>query len=480
MTAHENLVSVLMPAFNERGYIRKCAERVLSVQLPKGLKIELIIVNDASTDGTGKVVDDLAKSYPAQIRGFHQPKNMGKGAAIRRAIAEANGRYIIFQDADMEYDPNEYPRLLKPIIDGHADVVYGSRFMPREMTRVLNYHHTLGNRFLTFLSNILTGLNLTDMETCYKAFKADILKTIPIRSNRFGMEPELTAKVARRNCVVYEVPINYHGRTYAEGKKINWKDGVSAIYTIIKYYILDDCYEERYGHDILASMALARRFNAWMVDVILPHFGTRILEVGSGIGNISRLLPKKERLTVTDNDPVYVEILQDAFANNEVVDVAKLDLNSDEDFANLKKGYDTIVCLNVLEHIDDDRSAVLRMFNLLDEGGKLCLLVPQYKWLYGSYDREVLHVRRYGKRQLRSLLEECGFKVTTAHGFNFPSMFGWWLNSVVLRRKRMGKVQLKIFDMLVPVFKIVEKILPLPGLSLIMIAEKPSAPTQEQ
>ena len=470
---HNNLVSILMPVYNERSYLRKCVERVLAAPLPGGLSKEIIIVNDASTDGTDQVVNTLATMHPGVIRAFQHEVNQGKGAAVRTAIKESKGRYIIFQDSDLEYNPDEYSRLLKPILDGHADVVYGSRFLPREMTRVLNYHHMLGNRFLTFLSNVLTGLNLTDMETGFKVFKADVLKTIPLRSNRFGIEPEITAKVAKRNCVLYEVPISYYGRTYAEGKKIGWKDGVSAIYTIFKYFVFEDCYENRFGHDILNNLSLARRFSAWMVDSILPHLGVNILEVGSGIGNISRLLPKKERLTVTDNDPIYVDILEDAFADNDIVNVAKLDLNSDMDFSRLNRGYDTIVCLNVLEHIEDDHAATRRMFSALEPGGKLVLLVPQYQALFGSYDKHLFHCRRYNHDHLNALMTNCGFRVIYARGFNFPSLFGWWLNSVVLKRNQMGKVQLKLFDMLVPVFRTMEKVLPLPGLSLIMVGEKP-------
>jgi hypothetical protein len=180
------------------------------------------------------------------------------------------------------------------IKEGHGDVVYGSRFASRTMRRVFNYHHALGNKFLTRLSNITTGLDLTDVETCYKAFRADVLKTIPLRSNRFGIEPEITAKIAKRNCVVFEVPISYAGRNYSEGKKIGWKDGYSAIYTILKYWFVDDCFDEHYAQAILHNLAHARRFNKWMVKGIEPYLGDRILEVGSGIGNISWLLPKKE------------------------------------------------------------------------------------------------------------------------------------------------------------------------------------------
>jgi len=232
-------LSILIPVYNEQEYLAQIVQRVLAAPIPKNLRKELVIVNDASEDGTADVLQELAQEHP-EIRVFHQQKNIGKGAAIRRAIQEMTGDLAIIQDADLEYDPADYPVVLKPLVEGLADVVYGSRFATREMRRIVHYHHKLGNLFLTHLSNFFTGLDLTDMETCYKAFKADLIKTIPIRSNRFGLEPELTAKLARRKAIFYEVPISYHGRSYGKGKKIGWKDGISAIWTILKYWIFDD------------------------------------------------------------------------------------------------------------------------------------------------------------------------------------------------------------------------------------------------
>ncbi|MGL4943532.1 MAG: glycosyltransferase family 2 protein [Thermoguttaceae bacterium] len=232
-------LSILIPVYNEERYLAEVVERVLAAPLPDGLQRELVIVNDASRDNTAQVLRELCERHK-EIRSFEQPVNRGKGAAIRRAIQEMTGRYAIIQDADLEYDPNDYQVVLKPLLLGLADVVYGSRFATREMRRIVHYHHKLGNLFLTHLSNFLTGLDLTDMETCYKAFRSDLVKTIPLRSDRFGIEPEITAKLARRGAVFYEVPISYHGRNYAEGKKIGWRDGVQAIWTILKYWWIDD------------------------------------------------------------------------------------------------------------------------------------------------------------------------------------------------------------------------------------------------
>ena len=223
-------LSVIMPAYNEATTI----EEVIFKVLEQPEVAELIAVNDASSDGTSEVLHKLSKVMP-KLHVYDHVVNQGKGAALRTGISHATAPCVLIQDADMEYDPEEYPVLLKPILTGKADVVFGSRFIGGEAHRVLYFWHSVGNRFLTLLSNMFTNLNLTDMETCYKVFKREIIQSIRIEENRFGFEPEITAKVARKNVRIYEVAISYHGRTYAEGKKIGWKDGLSAIRCILKY-----------------------------------------------------------------------------------------------------------------------------------------------------------------------------------------------------------------------------------------------------
>lgn len=226
-------VSIVIPCYNEIKTIAQILQKVQAVDLP--FAKEIVIVDDGSVDGTREF---LATLQDENIRVILHAQNQGKGAALRTGFQQATGDIIIIQDADLEYEPQEYPKLLAPILDGKADVVYGSRFAGGESHRVLYFWHSLGNKFLTLLSNMFTNLNLTDMEVCYKVFKREVVQAITLTENRFGFEPEFTAKIARRNFVIYEVGISYYGRTYAEGKKINWKDGVRAIYVILKYGLL--------------------------------------------------------------------------------------------------------------------------------------------------------------------------------------------------------------------------------------------------
>lgn len=454
----KNVLSILIPVYNERAFLRTLVERVMAVELPRGLQKELVIVDDASTDKTDAVIAGLVKRFP-QIRAFRQDVNQGKGAAIRRAVQEMSGEYAIVQDADLEYDPTDYPAVLGPLLSGEADVVYGSRFAVREKRRVLFYHHKLGNLALTHLSNFFTGLDLTDMETCYKAFRADVLKTIPLRSERFGMEPEITAKIAKRGCRVVEVPVNYNGRSYADGKKIGWKDGVQAIWTILKYRFLDDCYEDRYGRRHLKDYINSRQSSLRIAMEFGPYLGVRITEIGAGIGNLSRRLPKRERLTVTEMDAECLEILHSVHDDNDLVEVVRLD-PQDEVAVKALAGQDadTVVCTNLLQFFSDDAAILRNLRGLIRSGGNLAIAVPTT----GGENPNTGVLRKYGKDELRQALIEAGYEVDRIWSCNFPA---WLLDKV---GGEPGKIRLKLADMLQPLCRPFERWLP--GGVLLVVA----------
>jgi glycosyltransferase involved in cell wall biosynthesis len=463
-------LSVVIPVYNEINTIGEILSRVLEVDLPK----EVIVVDDFSTDGTREFLKEWKtegrKESKDEVRICYQPRNMGKGAALRSGFKEATGEIVIVQDADLEYHPREYPKLIEPILDGRADVVYGSRFLgtPR---RVLMFRHTLGNKLLTFFSNLCTDLNLTDMETGYKVFKKEVLEHLHLKSNRFGFEPEVTAKIAKMNYRIYEVPISYSGRDYWEGKKIKWMDGLKAIFSILRYNFLDSETEDTV-YQTLQKMKKLRRYNQWIFLKFRPFLGRRVLEIGSGTGNITKFLLDRELIIATDVEPKYLTLLRNSFEKYKKFVIEHLDISGPEMERHRSYHIDSVVCFNVLEHIEHDGTALKRIFDLLEPGGRLLLLVPSHPSLYGSLDKHLGHRRRYGKKELKNKLEAVGFKVVFMAYFNRIGILGWFLNSKLLRRRRLPSLQLRIYDLLVPLLKL-EKFFPLPfGTSLLAVAEK--------
>ena len=465
-------LSILMPVYNERTVVERCISLVLAARLPESMERELVIVDDCSTDGTFAILQRLADSFP-QIRLYRHEHNSGKGAAVRTAIEKANGDFSLIQDADLEYDPSEYSRLLRPLLDGHADAVFGSRYMAGEQTRILPFWHSMINKGLTLVSNMFCNLNLTDMETCYKVFRTDLLKSIPIRSDRFGFEPEIVMKSAKRKFRIYEVPISYHGRTYEEGKKIGWKDGIKALAVILKFWLIDDLYAAPYGRGVLNNLTGTPQYLSWLARKLRPHVGDSVLEVSAGIGNIAgRLMARRVLYVAAEKDSLHLHALRNRFLRTPNVTVQRIDPEVPADLAGFEQCFDTVLCLNVLEYLDAPDRVVSALRATLKSGGNLIVLVPRGPGLYGSLDRSLGHKRRYSESDLRSLIESQGFTVENIYGLNKAGAPPWWIYSKVLRSHNINKPVLKIFDKTVWMWRRLDWLMPWPGLSLVGVARK--------
>jgi glycosyltransferase involved in cell wall biosynthesis len=466
-------LSVLMPVYNEVRTLRTIVHRVLNA--PVDIAIELVIVDDGSTDGSPELIAELARGEPRIVFWFHD-ENQGKAAAIRTAIRIMTGDLALIQDADLEYNPDDYPALLQPMLDGVADAVFGSRFLSGRYRRVLYYWHTLGNRLLTLLCNVLNDINLTDMETGYKLIRADILRDIPLTANGFALEPELITKLARWDLRLYEVPISYQGRTYAEGKKIGVKDLFAALWALVKYRFFSCRFTSREGFLILQSVRRARGFNRWLFRQLAPYVGRRVLEAGSGIGNLTELLLDRERLACVDVDPFYVERLSRRHAHLDNLSVHEADLTKLQKCSELRKAnLDTIICINVLEHIENDSKVLQNFFQLLRPGGHTLLLVPANPRLYTGVDQALGHFRRYTTDSLTLKLKQAGFDVLESRGFNRLGSLGWYISGKLLKRTTLSGSQMRLYEWLLPLAKVVERLPVLPHLSLIAVGRKPMA-----
>ncbi len=464
-------VSVLVPVYNERFLAAESIRRVLAVRHPSIREIEVIVVDDGSTDGTREVLRALAREYPA-LRYIEHETNRGKGAALRTALEHATGDVCVPHDADLEYHPDDFGVLVQPFLKEQADAVFGSRFLPGEYRRVLLFYHSVGNRLLTTLVNVLTNLNLSDMETCYKMVRTKLLRSIPLRYNDFRIEPELTIKLAKRGAAIFEAPIRYSGRTYAEGKKIGWKDGFKALGAILKGAAVDDLYlNDPYGAHILRSLSRARKFSRWMSDVIRPWVGRAVLEIGAGIGNLTLHLVPRDRYRATDINPDYLDYLANFALGKPYLEVGELHAERPEGFAPLAGQFDTVVCLNVLEHLDQPVQVLENFRRALAPGGRAIVLVPAGPGRYNTLDRALGHRLRYTPAKLREVVQASGFEVEKLFDYNRAGVPGW-LVSGWTRRTSFSRVQLKAFNSIVWLARRLDRVLPWKGLSLIVICRK--------
>jgi glycosyltransferase involved in cell wall biosynthesis len=473
MPAPSHSVSILVPLFNEEEFIATLLERVLAAPLPGGLGREILVVDDGSSDGSDQIVEQIAKRNPGVVFLFRHPRNLGKGAAIRTAVQHARGEYCLIQDADLEYDPCEYPQLLRPLLEGKADAVYGSRFMITGERRVMYYWHSVANRWITGMCNLVADVNLTDMGTGYKAFRTALLAETPIRSDGFGFEPEITIKLARRSSRIYEVPVSYHGRTYEEGKKIRFRDAVKIVLSIFRFARSGDLYHDP-GAKTLHALSAAPRFNRWMADTIRPFVGENVMEIGSGIGNLTRALVKgRKRYVATDLSPEYLSRLASRFPHRPNLEVLGCDLTRPENFEPFANAMDTVICLNVLEHIEDDRLGLRNIFSALCHGGRAIVLVPEGQSVFGTIDVALGHFRRYSEAELKEKMEATGFVVEQIVRFNRISRPAWYVSGRILKRTNLEWNQMHLYDSLVWLWRRIDRYIPWRPTSIIGIARKP-------
>jgi len=474
-----------MPCYNERETVAEIVNRVLE----SPLVAELVIVDDGSTDGTRDILRTLTDP---RVRIIEQPINLGKGAALRRGFQEVSAPYVIVQDADLEYDPREYPEIIKPLLEDQADVVYGSRFLGGRPHRVLYYWHSVGNKILTTASNMFTNLNLTDMETCYKAFRREVIQSIDIHEDRFGFEPEITAKVARAGWRIYEVGISYAGRTYAEGKKIGWRDGVRATWSILRYSKIADRHDRRLVDrasgpvhfdeadaelaTTLDSLDGADNYTDWLYSMCEPYLGKRVLEVGAGHGDLTaRLLADGRQVTATDLSKRCVERLEERFAGHDGFDTRCCDLDELVEETAQRDRYDSAVLVNVLEHIERDVHALELVRRLVRPGGAVIVFAPAFDGLYSEYDRRIGHHRRYRRAHLVEVADRAGLEIVDARYVNSLGAIAWWLYARQLRRTPTERRNVALYDRLVvPVLRrIEERRPPRFGQSVLLVARRP-------
>ena len=520
-------LSVLVPVYNEEYLVAASLERLKLLAESDLLgRVQVIVVDDGSSDGTAAVLEEFQRglavppaSRPDRRRigrrktdaggesgaesangtgieneqsfweaidrktewiFLRHAENAGKAAAIHTALAHANAELTVIHDADLEYHPLDLLKMVKVFVEQEADAVFGSRFLAGEYRRVLFFRHELGNKFLTLLCNTVSDLNLTDMETCYKMVRTELLKSIPLSGKGFEIEPELAVKLAKRGARLFEVPIRYAGRTYQEGKKISWRDGFRAIFAILRFGFSDHIYaDDIYGSQILGRLNRAPRFTKWMADVIRPYVGEKVLEIGAGTGNLTAQLVPRKLYYASDINPLYLTYLENLRLTRPYMRVGYTDGEKWESYPQEER-FDTVICLNVVEHLADDLGAVSNIREVLQDRGRGIILVPCGPRLFGTLDEVLGHHRRYTRAQLAGLVERAGLHLEAMLEFNRVGVIAWWINGKILRRRTFGLWQISVLNLLTPIFRVLDGVLPLPPLSLIAVVSKPGFETAQE
>lgn len=466
------VLAVLIPVFNEVQSIKRLIHRVLSA--PNEVDVRIFIVDDCSSDGSGEVLDALALENP-MLTVLHHRKNLGKGAAIRTAISAASGDFAIIQDADFEYDPNDYSRIIAPLINGAADAVFGSRYLSGHERQVRGYWHSLGNSLLTTCFNIVHDAHLSDMETCYKAMPLRMLKSLRLTTDRFGIEPELAARLIAVRARIVEVPISYNPRGYGDGKKIGWKDGLEAIYLIVKFKYFDaiPCFDAAMLRHL--AMAKAPRYQKAIAQEIEPFVGTRVLEVGAGVGNLSKHIMVGKQLILAEPVNEFRLQLSCNMDYRDNVTISEQDVFSEQGAAWAKSvNPDTVISINQLELMDDDKVALDSLASSISPGGRVVLLLSAQNSLYGSLDSALGRRRRYSRDSIQHLLRAVGLSVVEERWFGKLVLVGWFFESKICRRQFFSPKSVSWVDVLSPCMKKIDRWLPWDGLSLLVVAQKSS------
>jgi hypothetical protein len=403
--------------------------------------------------------------------------NRGKGAALRTAIGKMTGDIAVIQDADLEYDPADIPRLIAPILEGRADAVFGSRFLSGAERRVLFFWHSVGNNLLTLISNALTDLNLSDIETGYKAVRADLLANLRLRSNRFGIEPEITARLAQWRARIYEVPISYHGRSYEEGKHIGWRDGIHALGLMFRLKFLDTQFVTDLDHLSRQNLVRSRGLRAWLLDQFAGEIDDRVLELMPGPGATTSLLLNRDLLILAEPVARYRDTLERRYGHLEnVVFATDLDMDLLSKCRALEPA--TIVCFDALQRVSDPDALLKRLAQLIGLNGKILIHVPQDPTIYGRLDRQLGHERRFDRESLIEIVEAAGLRIKWLREFNRLGRWAW--RSIGTRRDSITWFDSALARFVAPIAKRVDNFSLAPGLSLVAVAERHAPASAEE
>ncbi len=465
-------LSILLCVHNQVHTITSFVDRLLSAPLTS--PIELVIVDDGSTDGSAELISELTNTRPS-IRFIRHKQTLGRAESLLRATGEMTGEIAVLLDPEKGFNPMDLPRLLRPVAEDVADVAFGSRFLSTDCRKVSGSRRTFLARLATRMSNFINGIDQTDIQPHGILIRKEILASIPLKEQGRRIETELVTKLAKWNLRLVEVSVSQDSWTQSVSCRFGVGDFLRTVGLALQYRYLDKRFTLHDGFHILVSVGNAPKFNRWLVSKLSPFMGKRILEAGSGIGNLTELFRHHEHVACVDFDPLYVDRLRQRFGHMNNMSFHQLDLNQLADCSELKSAQlDTIVCVNVLEHIEDDRGVLRSFQQLLEPGGQVVLLVPAHPGLYTEVDRTLGHFRRYSFEKATEKMREAGLEVVHCSGFNRLGAIGWYVSGKLMRRSTISSRQMKLYEWLLPVAKLCERLPFLPQLSVVVVGRKAS------